>query len=86
MSQQSKLHCTVSNLLALIAALLVLPGGPALAQSSMTPVQDDLLERPEPYSPYVDQNFPKRVLFGDTHVHTIGSSVLLSHFSISLTS
>ncbi len=32
MSPQSKLHCTVSNLRALTAVLLDMPGGSALAQ------------------------------------------------------
>ena len=28
------------------------------------------LKPPKPYSPYVDQHFPLRVLFGDCHHHT----------------
>jgi len=69
MKLQSKLHCIVSNLLALTAAVVVLPGGSALAQE-WTPERDQLIEQPEPYSPYVDQHFPQRVFFGDTHHHS----------------
>ncbi len=69
MNPQSKLGCTVSNLLALAAALLVLPGASALAQE-WTLEEDQLVEQPEPYSPYVDQHFPQKVFFGDTHFHS----------------
>jgi len=69
MSPQSKLHFVVSNLLALAAALIVLPGGPALAQE-WTLEKDQLVEQPKAYSPYVDQHFPQRVFFGDTHHHS----------------
>ena len=40
MSSQSKLHCVVINLLALAAALVVLPGGSALAQTGSSGSQD----------------------------------------------
>ncbi len=69
MSPLSKLLCTVSNLLALTAALVVLPGGSALAQE-WTLEKDQLVEQPKPYSPYVDQHFPQQVFFGDTHHHS----------------
>jgi len=69
MSPQSKLHCIVSNLFALTAALLVLLSGSALAQE-WTLEEDQLVEQPQPYSPYVDQHFPQRVFFGDTHFHS----------------
>ena len=36
-----------------------------------TPERDQVLEQPEPYSPYVDQHYPNRVYWGDTHHHTI---------------
>ncbi len=32
--------------------------------------RDQLVEQPEPYSPYVDQHFPQQVFFGDTHFHS----------------
>ena len=70
MNPQSKRHCMVRNLLALSAALLVLPGGPALAQDTGTLDKGKVVEQPKPYSPYVDQHFPQRVLFGDMHHHT----------------
>ncbi len=69
MNPLMKLHCIVSNLLALTATLLVLPGGSALAQE-WTLEKDQLVEEPKPYSPYVDQHFPQRVFFGDTHFHS----------------
>jgi hypothetical protein len=69
MNQLSKLHCTVSSLLALTAALIVLPGASALAQE-WTPDKDQRVEQPKPYSPYLDQHFPKQVFFGDTHFHS----------------
>ncbi len=66
---RSKLLCTVRNLLALSVTLLVVPGGSALAQE-WTPDKDQVVEQPEPYSPYVDQHFPQKVFFGDTHHHS----------------
>jgi len=69
MSPQSKLRCIVSNLLVLTAALVVLPGGSALGQE-WTPEKDQLVEQPKPYSSYVDQHFPQRVFFGDSHFHS----------------
>ena len=65
-----KVLCTVRNLLALNVTLSVLLGSPALAQDAGTPDKDKVVEQPKPYSPYVDQHFPQRVLFGDTHFHS----------------
>ncbi len=59
----------VRNLFALNVTLLVVLGGPALGQVG-TPERGQLVEQPNPYSPYVDQHFPKRVFFGDTHFHS----------------
>jgi hypothetical protein len=42
---------------------------PALA-AEWTLDEGQLVEQPKPYSPYVDQHFPKRVFFGDTHHHS----------------
>jgi hypothetical protein len=53
---------------ALVATIVVL-GGPALGQE-WTLEEDQLVEQPKPYSPYVDQHFPQRVFFGDTHFHS----------------
>ena len=68
MSSHSKLHGIISNLLALTAALIFLPGASTLAQETVD--KDQLLEQPKPYSPFVDQHFPQRVFFGDTHYHS----------------
>ncbi len=70
MNPLSKLRRTVSSLLTLTAALLVLPGGSALGQE-WTPEAKDIPEKKNEFSPFVDQHFPKRVLWGDTHHHTI---------------
>ncbi|CAB5089079.1 hypothetical protein D3OALGA1CA_778 [Olavius algarvensis associated proteobacterium Delta 3] len=51
-----------------IAALTAL-GGPALAQE-YTPDKGQAVKQPKPYSPFVDQHFPQKVLFGDTHFHS----------------
>ena len=69
MNQLSKLHRRASNLLALIAALVVLLSGSALAQE-WTPDKDQTVEQPKPYSPFVDEHFPQKVFFGDTHFHS----------------
>ena len=46
------------------------PVGPALGQDTGTPDKDKVVRPPKPYSPYVDQHFPQRVLWGDAHHHT----------------
>ncbi|MCZ6611621.1 MAG: DUF3604 domain-containing protein, partial [Planctomycetota bacterium] len=66
---RSKLHCTVRSLLVLSVTLLVVLGGSALGQE-WTPDKGQVVEQPKPYSPYVDQHFPQRVFFGDTHFHS----------------
>jgi hypothetical protein len=40
------------------------------AQDTGTLDQERLVEKPQPYSPYVGQYFPQRVLWGDAHHHT----------------
>ena len=42
----------------------------AVQAQEWTPDSAQVLEHPEPYSPYVDQHFPQRVFFGDTHHHS----------------
>ena len=69
MSPQSKLYRLINNLLGLSAVLLVLPVGSALAQE-WTLEEDQLVEQPAPYSPFLDQHFPQQVFFGDTHFHS----------------
>ena len=61
---------TKNILLVLQLFVLVLAGSPALAQDTGTLHKGKVVEQPKPYSPYVDQHFPQRVLFGDMHHHT----------------
>jgi hypothetical protein len=57
-----------------IAILLVaLVASPCQAQE-FTVHKEDYPERPDKYSPYVDQHFPQNVYFGDTHLHTSWSA------------
>ena len=61
----------MTSIMAAIAiTLLAMPVGSALAQDTGTLDKDQVVEQPEPYSPYVDQHFPQRVLWGDAHHHT----------------
>ena len=69
MSSKSNLQHEVGNLLALAAAMFILPAGSALAQE-WTLDRDQRVEQPPPYSPFVDQHFPQQVFFGDTHHHS----------------
>ena len=54
LNPRSRLLCTVRNLLSFSVALLVVLGGSALAQE-WTLEEDQVVEQPEPYSPYVDR-------------------------------
>ena len=63
-------RCPVRGALALCSILFAVPGGPVLAQDTGTLDKGKVVQQPEPYSPYVDQHFPQRVLLGDTHHHT----------------
>ena len=65
--KNSKLTKSILAVLA-IAALTAL-GDSAMGQE-WTPDKGQVVEQPKPYSPYVDQHFPQRVLFGDTHFHS----------------
>ena len=57
-------------IMAVIAiTVLAMPVGLALA-SDYTADKSHVVKQPKPYSPYVDQHFPQRVLFGDTHFHS----------------
>jgi hypothetical protein len=57
-----------------IAVLLVgLSATAALAQD-LVPAQDEYQAPKREYSPYPDDHFPNRVLFGDTHLHTAWST------------
>ncbi len=50
-------------------AIAVLMANPVFGQE-WTPDKSQVVEQPEPYSPYVDQHFPQKVFFGDTHFHS----------------
>ncbi len=63
------------NLLHLFVAVLTVASlaGPAFAQDTGTPDKEALEKvhpAKRPYSPYADRNFPTRVFWGDTHLHT----------------
>jgi hypothetical protein len=58
------------SLLVLVAITSLTLPGTALAQDTGTPDKDRVVEQPKPYSPYVNQHIPKRVLWGDAHHHT----------------
>ena len=66
---RSKRRCTATILFVLNVTLLVMLGGPALAQD-YTPDKSHVVKQPKLYSPYVDQHFPQKVFFGDMHHHT----------------
>ena len=57
------------SIVAVLAIALAVLGGSALG-AEWTPDKSQRVEQPEPYSPYVDEYFPKKVLFGDTHFHS----------------
>ena len=55
---------------ALTLCLTLALAAPALAQD--VPVTEATVKSPEKhYSPYVGRNIPDRVLWGDTHLHTL---------------
>ena len=64
-------------LMAAIAAILILSSSAALGAAPVTDIGGDpkasTFGRKE-YSPYLNQNFPQRVFWGETHVHTAYST------------
>ena len=54
---------------AAITWLVLIAPNYVLAQD-YTPQQNQVPEKKQEYSPYVEQHFPKRVYFGDTHHHS----------------
>ncbi|MEJ2401059.1 MAG: DUF3604 domain-containing protein [Xanthomonadales bacterium] len=56
-----------------ISAFLVLPATLGVAQEFTVP-DGSHSGKVEHYSPYVDQDFPQQVYFGDTHLHTSWSA------------
>jgi hypothetical protein len=63
MKRQTRLHTAGFAVLAALGLAL-----PALAQEA--DISNPAQKTPESYSPYVNQNFPDRVLWGATHIHT----------------
>ncbi len=57
----------------LVSALGMLLTIPALAQD-ISPDEQNVKPPKKEYSPYADEHFPNRVLFGDTHLHTSWST------------
>ncbi len=58
------------HLLQLLSVTVLLAASNAAGQEFAID-REDLPEPKAAYSPYVDQHFPQRVFFGDTHHHTI---------------
>ena len=61
---------TVVLMCIVVAIVALTVPGIALAQDTGTLDKGKVVQQPKPYSPYVDQHFPQRVLFGDMHHHT----------------
>ena len=71
MNPRTKLICIIRNTLVFSATLLALLSGAATAQ--LPPPTDDAAHAfpaQDHYSPYAGRNFPTRVFWGETHVHT----------------
>jgi hypothetical protein len=58
------------SIVAVIAIMVIAVMGNSTLGQEWTPDKGQRIEQPKPYSPYVDQYFPKRVYFGDTHHHS----------------
>jgi hypothetical protein len=61
-----------SWLLICLMSIVVLTGGVALAQDPVPPAEtlESAFPGQQSYSPYAGRNFPTRVFWGDTHLHT----------------
>ncbi len=60
-----------TNTAALFTALTI--AGTAVAQD-INPSEDQVEPPKKEYSPFIDDHFPTRPLFGDTHIHTSWSA------------
>src|SRR5580692_12241542 len=60
----------MSSVLAVCFSIVVVV--PLVAQEPVPPEQElkGVFPKKPPYSPYADRNFPERVYWGDTHLHT----------------
>jgi len=86
MTPQTGLICVVRNTPALIATLAMALVGSAAAQDPM-PSPESLIgafPAQDHYSPYAGRNFPTRVFWGETHLHT-GNSMDAGAFGGRLT-
>jgi len=61
-----KTKLTLSLLASLLSGLLGISSAMAMDATPTNPA----MFKGKPYSPYANQNFPTKVLFGDVHVHT----------------
>jgi hypothetical protein len=59
----------MSKIFVIAIAAMSFFASPLLAQE-WTLDEDQRVEQPAPYSPFVDQHFPQRVFFGDAHHHS----------------
>ncbi len=64
------LEVSVNQRLMIVTVFLGLSTVQAALGQEWTPDRGQLVEQPKTYSPYVDQHFPQRVFFGDTHFHS----------------
>lgn len=62
----------IKRITILVAFMAIVLGGAALAQE-FTVAPEDVQGNEPDYSPFVDQHFPNRVYWGDTHMHTSNS-------------
>ncbi len=59
-----------TSISALLCLTLAFSQGAFASDWYTSPEKENRVEKPKPYSPYVDQHFPQKVLFGDTHFHS----------------
>ena len=76
MKRNTRLHNAVFSVLAaigtstLVMTVLLIAAGTAMAQEADPHLMVPIPGQNQQYSPYVDQTFPDRVLWGSTHIHT----------------
>ncbi len=56
-----------------LAMYLTLAMATSAVAQELTPDREHTISKTEVYSPYVDQHYPNRVYWGDTHLHTANS-------------
>ncbi len=55
-------------------SLMLLVGATEVLAQDILPDREDVQGPKKEYSPYVEDHFPNRVFFGDTHLHTSWST------------